>query len=414
MSILNYLKTERGKIYGSASFLTGLSAMFCFMGYEFIRSSSESIFLSRFSAVDKTYALFLTPFFLFFLIYLYGVILSRYGAMFAMSAYFIFSFFSMFILYFFTNLKITFFIFFTLVFKESYVVILSEMYWSYINSILKADEAKIINGPLAGLGALGSLSGGYAVFRFAKITGSEFLILLSAVLLIPAYVFFRYAYRITGEPQVDEDEKGGKKGHIHLSILKENRTVLFIAFIVFIAQSVSTLADINFSHFVKKEISDTDIRTAYLGSFWMRVNIISFTMQFLITPYVLKRFKIKYVLVSIPSIHLLTSLYCYMRPSLLTSSVLFMLFKSFDYSIYRASKEILYIPFSYDTRYRVKQFVDAFIYRSSKAITSGILSILNLFLLSYISSLAIVISVLSILWTYTASKIKTDSQGSKA
>jgi AAA family ATP:ADP antiporter len=407
ISLINYLKTDRGRIYGFSSLLAGFSAMFCFMGYEFIRSSSESIFLSRFSAVDKTYALFITPFFLLLLIYLYGFLLSKYGARFAMGIYFSFSFLSMIILYYFVNLKIKFFIFFIIVFKEAYVMVLSEMYWSYINSILKQEEARIINGPLAGLGALGSLLGGYIVLRFAKDIGTNFFILFSSFLLIPSYIFFRYAYNISGEPKPSDDEAGGKKGHLHLSILKENKVVLFIAFIVFTAQVVSTLSDINFSYFVKKEIADTDTRTSYLGSFWMKVNIISFVTQFLITPYFLKRFKIKYVLFGIPLIHLFTSLYCFLKPSLFSSSILFMLFKSFDYSIYRASKEILYIPFSYDTRYRIKQFVDAFVYRFSKATTSGVLSLMNLFSFNYIPFLTLIVVFVSGFWAFIASKIDT-------
>ena len=404
MSVINYFRTER-RLYGFAAIIAGLSAMFCFMGYELIRSSSESVFLSRFLASDKTYALFITPLFLFILIYLYGFILSRYGSLFAMSVYFVFSFISMLTLYFFTSLKITFFIFFILVFKESYVMVLSEMYWSYINSILKPNEAKLINGPLAGFGALGSVIGAYLVSRFAKVVGTQSFILFSAILLIPAYVFFRYAYKMTGEPLVDEEEKGGKKGHLHLSILRENNVILFISFIVFVSQVISTLADINFSYFVKKEFEEIDARTAYLGGFWMRVNIISFTIQFLITPYILKRFKIKYVFIGIPLIHLFSSFYCFLNPSLLSSAILFMLFKSFDYSIYRASKEILYIPFSYDTRYRVKQFVDAFIYRFSKSTTSAVLSLLNVFSIGYIQFLSPAIIFMSTLWIFVASKI---------
>ena len=407
MSVIYYLKTERGKIYGFSSLIAGFSAMFAFMGYEFLRSSSESIFLSRFSASDKTYALFLTPFILFFLIYLYGLILSKYGAKHAMRLYFSFSFLSMFFLYFFVTFKVPFFIFFILVFKESYVVILSEMYWSYINSVLKADEAKIINGPLAGLGALGSLLGGYIVANYAKNFGSEFFIIFSAVLLIPAYFLLKHAYEKTGEPQPEYDELGGKKGHLHLSILKENKTIFFIALIVFTSQVFSTLADINFTYFVKKEITDTDTRTAYLGSFWMKVNIISFTTQFLVTPYILKRFKIKYVLIAIPLIHLFSSIYCFLSPSLFSAAILFMFFKSFDYSIYRASKEILYIPFSYDTRYRVKQFVDAFIYRFSKATISGVLSVLNIFSIVYTSFLSPIIILITTVWIYIASSIDT-------
>ena len=407
MGFISYLKTDRGKINGFSAILAGFSAMFCFMGYELIRSSSESIFLSYFSALDKVYALALTPFFLIFLIYLYGFSLSKIGSKKTMIIYF-FLVISVELL-FYSNLhsKKPMISFFLLIFKEGYVVVISELYWSYINSILKSEEAKIINGPVAGLGALGSLMGGYFVSKLAKALSTEKMILYSAFTLIPAVFILIRAYNISGEPRANKDEEGGKKGHIHLSILLENRTVLFIAFIVFLAQIVSTLSDINFTYHLQNSISDKDIRTAYLGSFWNRVNIISFSMQFLITPLVLKRFKIKYVLIFIPLLHLFTSLYSFIFPSLFSAGLVFMIFKSMDYSIYKASKEILYIPFSYDTKYRVKQIVDSFTYRFSKGFISILMSVLNIVSFSYFKIIIPFIMLVSLIWSYIASRIET-------
>lgn len=407
MGFISYLKTDRGKINGFSAILAGFSAMFCFMGYELIRSSSESIFLSYFSALDKVYALALTPFFLIFLIYLYGFSLSKIGSKKTMIIYF-FLVISVELL-FYSNLhsKKPMISFFLLIFKEGYVVVISELYWSYINSILKSEEAKIINGPVAGLGALGSLIGGYFVSKLAKALSTEKMILYSAFTLIPAVFILIRAYNISGEPRANKDEEGGKKGHIHLSILLENRTVLFIAFIVFLAQIVSTLSDINFTYHLQNSISDKDIRTAYLGSFWNRVNIISFSMQFLITPLVLKRFKIKYVLIFIPLLHLFTSLYSFIFPSLFSAGLVFMIFKSMDYSIYKASKEILYIPFSYDTKYRVKQIVDSFTYRFSKGFISILMSVLNIVSFSYFKIIIPFIMLVSLIWSYIASRIET-------
>jgi AAA family ATP:ADP antiporter len=50
----------------------------------------------------------------------------------------------------------------------------------------------------------------------------------------------------------------------------------------------------------------------------------------------------------------------------MTAGTAFVLFKAFDYSLFRAAKEILYIPLSFDERYRAKEFIDVFGYRCSK------------------------------------------------
>jgi len=408
MSFLNFIKTERGKKVGVATIFAGVSAMFCFMAYEFMRSSSESVFLSFFPASSKVYALTLTPIFLFLIIYFYGFLLSKFGSKKTMLIYFAFVFISIISLYFLTLKKIAWAGFGLLIFKEGYIVVLSEIYWSYINSILKQDEARILNGPMAGLGALGSLIGGYFVSSFAVRLTTKSLILYSSFLLIPSLLFLYYAYNISGEPKPADDEKGGKKGHLHLSIFVENKTVMLLAVVVFIAQIVSTLGDINFTYYVQQYISDVDLRTAYLGGFWQKVNIISFTMQFLITPIVLRKFKVKYVLVLIPLLHIMTSLYSFIHPSLFSASLVLMIFKSMDYSIYRASKEIIYIPFSYDTRYRAKQFVDAFTYRFSKGFTSLILSLMNILSYNFMPLTIPLIAAFSGLWSYMASRFKIE------
>jgi ATP/ADP translocase len=41
-----------------------------------------------------------------------------------------------------------------------------------------------------------------------------------------------------------------------------------------------------------------------------------------------------------------------------------------DYSLYRASKETLYVPLSFNARYRAKMVIDAFVSRSAKGVGS--------------------------------------------
>jgi ATP/ADP translocase len=102
----------------------------------------------------------------------------------------------------------------------------------------------------------------------------------------------------------------------------------------------------------------------------MKVNIVAFAMQFLITPIVMKKVSIRVIQVAIPLIHCVNFIILFVYPQLAFAAFAFLTFKSVDYSIFRASKETLYIPFSFDTRYRAKQIADAFTYRFSKGFTA--------------------------------------------
>jgi ATP/ADP translocase len=114
-----------------------------------------------------------------------------------------------------------------------------------------------------------------------------------------------------------------------------------------------------------------------MSQFWMNVNIFSFSMQFLLTPLLLRYIPRRGILTSIPAVHIATCALLFVYPSLALASGAFLLFKGMDYSIFRASKETLYIPFSYDTRYRAKQVADAFTYRFAKGVTGTWISVMK-------------------------------------
>lgn len=376
-TLLETLKTERGRHVASAVFLAGLSAMFLFCGYEFIRSPAESLFIEKFGATAKPYAIACVPFVMAAMIYCYGLLLSAVGAKRAMAVSMLLS--AAFFAAAWTLLGTAgrWLAFALLVFKESYVVIISEQYWSFINSVLRDEEGKVFNGPVAGLGALGSLTGGWLLSRFAVGLGTENFVLCAAAVILPALALSWLAYDSAGEPAPAADEAGGRKGHLHLSILKENRTVLLIAFIIFSAQVVATALDFRFTQLVQQVLPVKDERTAYLGAFWMNVNIFSFAMQFLATPLLLRHLPRRAILTAIPAVHIVTCLLLFVSPALGVASTAFLLFKGLDYSIFRASKETLYIPFSYDTRYRAKQVAEAFTYRFAKGLTAWWVSALQ-------------------------------------
>jgi ATP/ADP translocase len=369
-TLLEALRTERGRHVAAAVFLAGLSAMFLFCGYEFIRSPAESIFMEQFGAEYKPYAIACVPFMMAAMIYGYGRLLSAWGAKRAMAVSMLGSAAFFLLAWALLGRAGRWFAFFLLVFKESYVVIISEQYWSFINSVLKDEEGKVFNGPVAGLGALGSLTGGWLLGRYVMATGTEMFVLFAALIILPAAWLCWLAYGRAGEPKPSDAEAGGRQGHIHLSILRENRTVLFIAFIIFAAQVVATALDFRFTQLVQDYMPLKDARTAYLGNFWMYVNVFSFSMQFLLTPFLLRWIPRRGILTSIPAVHIVTCALLFLFPSLGLASAAFLLFKGMDYSIFRASKETLYIPFSYDTRYRAKQVADAFTYRFAKGVTA--------------------------------------------
>jgi AAA family ATP:ADP antiporter len=137
--------------------------------------------------------------------------------------------------------------------------------------------------------------------------------------------------------------------------------------------------DLRFNGLLEEAAPFKDERTAYLGKFYFHLNVVAFYCQFVAAPVLLRLCSLRLIHAAIPLVHLASCSLLLARPSLVTSDLAFLLFKTLDYSIFRAGKEILYIPLSFDARYRAKQVIDAFGYRASKGVTSGLLALASIF-----------------------------------
>jgi AAA family ATP:ADP antiporter len=221
---------------------------------------------------------------------------------------------------------------------------------------------------------VGAIVGGLTAGRLATPLGTETLLLFAAGTLVPAGILSAVAYHVAGEPKPTEEERKARKGQLALGLFLRNRTLLYLALLVASTQAVSTVLDLRFSMLLEEAIPLKDKRTAFLGTFWGGLNGITFFLQFVLTPLLLRLCPLRLVHAAIPLVHLTACAALLAHPTLFTSALAFLLFKSLDYSAFRAGKEILYIPLSFEARYRAKQVIDAFGYRASKGIMSGLLA----------------------------------------
>lgn len=261
----------------------------------------------------------------------------------------------------------------TYAFREAYIVVIIEQYWSFINSTLKERHAKGFNGPITGVGSLGAIAGGLMVKRWAEPLGTESLLLLAAVSLIPAALCSEMSYRTGGEPVPLEKER--RRRSLALSLFTESSYLRRIGLLIVLTQLISTALDLRFSAMVYEAFPVKDERTAYLGMFYARLNLTAGVLQFVIAPLLLSFISLRFIHPTIPIIHVAAAVVLIARPSLFTGGLAYLVFKALDYSIFRAGKEIFYIPLSFDSRYRAKEVIDSFGYRASKGGAAGLASL---------------------------------------
>lgn len=358
--------------------MMAVSALFTLAGYEFIRSAATVLFKTAYGAENLPLVMAAMPVVVFAGVALYGWILSQLGprrtllvttlgsAMAILCCYLLVL----------TGSKLITPVLFLI--KEFYIVLLIEQYWSYINSSLKPETARKVNGPITGIAGLGGAIGGSLVAISAESLGTETMILLAAVALLPAALMSNITYAIHGEPQAPAAEKGDKRHHMGWQLFRNNPTLSCLLAIVLSTQVIAAVLDFKFQGLLSVEFAGSpDKETAFQGRFWGILNTSVLALQFIIAPLLLSFVAIRRVHMMLPLIHMIAIALALFEPGLLTVGLAFFLFKGFDYSIFRAAKELLYIPLGFDERYRAKEIIDVFAYRSGKGGSSVAIVILQ-------------------------------------
>jgi ATP:ADP antiporter, AAA family len=347
-----------------AAGLVGISAAFLLCGYELVRSPSNSLFKEAYGKGALPYVMAATPVAVVAILYLYGRLLTWFGPRRTLLVTTVGSCLLLVALYGAIQTGWAFSRAVLYVFREAYVVLLVEQYWSFINSTLATGTAKKLNGPICGIASLGAIAGGALVAAISTAVGSAALLVLAAGITLPAAVLMDLAHRRCGEPH--ERTASHRSDTLGLRLFGSNTMLAILLAVILLTQAVAALLDLNFQGILQDTMPDIDQQTAFSGRFFAWLNVVSFVMQFAVTPLLLKWVPLGLIHLAIPLVHVAGCIYLLRAPSLFAAGLAFTLFKAIDYSTFRAAKEILYIPLSFDARYRAKEVIDVFGYRFGK------------------------------------------------
>lgn len=358
--------------------MIAVSAAFVLAGYEFIRSPSNTLFKAAYGKTNLPTIMALIPLSVALVTYIYGRILSVAGsrktlyistigsAVIMASGVFLYE----------NGVKEAIWIVY--LFRSAYVVLLIEQFWSFINSTLTAKDAGKYNGPICGVASLGAIAAGLVGSEFADTVGTSHLVYIAAALTVPAAFFSDLAYKKFGTPKDEPDHKRAKAtDHLGLNLFKQEKVLPLIFLIILATQVVAAVMEISFQNILQDRFPDADLQTAWSMKFYAGINSVSAVLQFIAAPLMLRYFNPGLINVLIPLLHVVTIGVFIGDPGIMTAGLAYAGFKCIDYSLFRAAKEMLYIPLSFDARYRAKEVIDLFGYRFSKGVTSGVITLLQ-------------------------------------
>lgn len=355
------------------------AATLALTGYEMARSAASSIFLAHHPAGRLTEALMLVPLVMVVLTYAISRLLHRFGpsatyALTLVASGLVLAAASLgarrgikgsaFVLY---------------IFAQAYIVLIVEQSWAFINSLFTTEDGKKWNGIIIATTTAGAVAGGLLTGVLSRRIGSELVVVGAAGLTIAAVGLSRRAFRQAGPERTIADKQPGRLAdHFAWDLLRSDPTLGRLAVMVIASQSISVLFDIAFHRSLQIAMPLQEPRTAFLGFFFGGVNAVAFLLQLGLCPLLLRRFQVRHILAAVPLLYGAAAVAGVALPLLPVLGAAFFLSKTVDYSVFRASKEVLYVPLPFTARYRGKLTIDALIYRSTKGVASALLSLAGL------------------------------------
>ena len=387
---LSFIKSEF-QSYSAQEKFSVLCAMVCIFciasSYTITRPAISSVFIAKYTVRFLPYVWLITIPLNFIVVTLYNRFLQIMGCF----RFFLLTLLPTMGLYLFSALFLVKFSFLSLIlyiWKDLYIMLMFQQFWSILHSKTKVSRAKYLYGFLFGIGGLGSLFGSLVPGFFATKVGSESTLFFS----LPVYSIFIIAYYFLLKKSgflnsQKEDQKPAElktDAFEGFSLIRASRVLTFILLVVILMQVSSTLMDYQFSHFLQEKIPNKDLRTQFYGRFWGLIGTGKLLLQF-IGSFVLAQFLgVRRSHFLIPAILLLNAIGYLIFPLLSMFMYSFFIIRTFDYSIFNILKEMLYVPLKRDEKFKAKAVIDVFAYRGSKALASILILLLQLFFSSQV------------------------------
>ena len=251
------------------------------------------------------------------------------------------------------------------VWKDVYIVVLVEAFWTLANATFGSGTAKWVYGVFCAAGSFGGMAanalGEWVAPRYGTVTEMWLSIPVLGVALALTWILRGAAEDEKPRPKTKETAGFGHG----VAILRGSRVLVLMLLMVLSVQLVVTLVDFQFQTAAERSFADTDARTAALHGVYFWISAGALTMQ-LLSGAVLKLLGVAGTLLTIPALIAASVIGLLASPVFAVAAAAKVLGKVLDYSVFRTAKEVLYIGLSRPERTEGKAIVDILTYRVAK------------------------------------------------
>jgi AAA family ATP:ADP antiporter len=273
-------------------------------------------------------------------------------------------------------------------FIESFGSIMPALFWAFVASNTTADSAKRGYAMIATCTQVGTIFGPLLISTYSARFGLPLFFCISGLLIFVIPFIITYYSKVVPDEQ-DQDtnapQKKGKSGVIEgLRLLMTKPYLMGVFAIATLYEFIGTILD-----FQKGMLISTNYPSKIDGGAafaWFKglegssIGVISLLFAMFGTSFFMRRFGLKFSLISFPAVIGLTVTTVFAMYMLGANSYQLMwvffgavvLIKGLNYALNNPSKEVLYIPTSKDVKFKTKGWIDAFGARLLKTFGAGV------------------------------------------
>lgn len=241
--------------------------------------------------------------------------------------------------------------------------------WTLSNFIYTTRQAKRLYGFIGAGGILGAIIGGFFSSEMVKHVGTDNLLLAIIAFLGACVVLVNVIWRSghgqgTGEGAAPERPQTLRES---LALIVRSRYLTLIAVVIALSQLVSTVIDFQFKAVAEQVYPAKDQLTAFFGSFYGYLGILSFVLQIFVTSRLLRRLGVGVTLFLLPLAVGAGSLALLLWTSLVAALAAKGPDQLLKHSVDKSATELLYLPIPSGIKPAVKSFIDTVLWRIADA-----------------------------------------------
>jgi AAA family ATP:ADP antiporter len=260
-------------------------------------------------------------------------------------------------------------------------------FWAFANDVYDNERGKRLF-PVIGLGSsLGAWVGAQSAGALFTATGPYRLMLLSGAGLIACVFMTLHIDRRERRPNAGAHETQGEPSMSRsggFQLVFSQRYLLLIALLVVVLNIVNTVGEYLLGRMVVADVaakiasgnagglSQEMLIGRFYGNFLASANLLGFLFQLLLTSRLFKWIGVRGTLYVLPVIASISYGMMAVVPVLAVITVAKVLENSTDYSIQNTARHALFLPTSREVKYKAKQAIDGFFWRTGDLLQAAI------------------------------------------